>query len=86
MKQSKSKPRIWTDTLSVNRVLVVIPADRRLLGPPRRRWEDNIEMDIQEGICGALTGSSWLRIGTVEGTYDCGNEPWGSTKCGEFLY
>ena len=27
------------------------------------------------------TGSSWLRIGTG----DCGNEPSGSIKCGEFL-
>jgi len=29
------------------------------------------------------TGSSWLRIGT--GNCDCGNETWGSIKCGEFL-
>jgi hypothetical protein len=30
-----------------------------------------------------LTGTSWLRIGT--GTCECGNELWGSIKCGEFL-
>jgi hypothetical protein len=30
---------------------------------------------------GVWTGSSWLRIGTCE----CGNEPSGSIKCGEFL-
>jgi hypothetical protein len=24
------------------------PAGRRLLGKPRRRWEDNIKMDLQE--------------------------------------
>ena len=29
--------------------------------------------------------SSWLRIGTDGSTYECGNEPSGSIKCGEFL-
>jgi hypothetical protein len=31
------------------------------------------------------TGSSWLRQGQVAGTCECGNEPSGSIKCGEFL-
>jgi hypothetical protein len=30
----------------VYRVLVVIPEGRRRLGRPRRRWEDNIKMDL----------------------------------------
>jgi hypothetical protein len=34
---------------------------------------------------GAWTGLSWLRIGTVAGSCECGNEPRGSIKCGEFL-
>ena len=34
---------------------------------------------------GVGTGSSWLRIGQVAGTCDCGNEPSGSIKCREFL-
>jgi hypothetical protein len=34
---------------------------------------------------GAWTGLSWLRIGTVAGCCECGNEPPGSIKCGEFL-
>ena len=29
---------------------------------PRHRWEDNINIDLQE--VGVWTGSSWLRIGT----------------------
>jgi hypothetical protein len=33
----------------------------------------------------AWAGSSWLRIGTRAGTFEYGNEPSGSTKCGEFL-
>ena len=31
------------------------------------------------------TESSWLRIGQVAGTCECGNELSGSIKCGEFL-
>jgi len=31
------------------------------------------------------TGSSWLSKGQVAGTCECGNEPSGSIKCGEFL-
>jgi hypothetical protein len=30
------------------RVLVGRPEGRRPLGRPRRRWEDNIKMDLQE--------------------------------------
>jgi hypothetical protein len=33
----------------------------------------------------ALTGSMWLRIGTDGGYFKCGNELFGSIKCGEFL-
>jgi len=30
----------------------------RPLGRPRRRWEDNIKMDLEEVECGVCTGSS----------------------------
>jgi hypothetical protein len=47
------------------RTLVGKPERRRLLGRPRRRWEDNIKMDLREvGWGGTWTGSIWLRIGT----------------------
>jgi len=38
----------------VHRVLVGKPEGMRPLGRPRRRWEDNIKMDLQEvgGGCG----------------------------------
>ena len=38
----------------VHRVLVGKPEGKRPLGRPRRRWEDNIRMDLQEvgGSCG----------------------------------
>ena len=32
----------------VQRVLVGKPEGKRLLGRPRRRWEDNIKMNLQE--------------------------------------
>ena len=49
------------------RVLVGKPEGKRPLGRPRRRWEDNIKMDLQEVGCGVWTGLSWLRIGTGDG-------------------
>ena len=30
------------------------PEGKRPLGRPRRRWEDNIKMDIQEVGCGGM--------------------------------
>jgi hypothetical protein len=33
---------------------------------------------------GAWTGFMWLRMGQVAGTRECGNEPSGSIKYGEF--
>jgi hypothetical protein len=37
------------------------------LGRPRRRWEDNINMDLQDMGCEAWAGSIWLRISTGGG-------------------
>ena len=51
----------------VHRVLVGKIEGRRPLGRPRRRWEDNIKMDLQEVGWGAWTGLIWLRIGTGGG-------------------
>jgi len=36
------------------RVLVGKPEEKRPLGRPRRRWEDNIKMDLQEVECGDM--------------------------------
>jgi hypothetical protein len=49
------------------RILVGRPEGRRPLGRPRRRWENNIKMDLQEVGWGAWTGLIWLRIGTGGG-------------------
>ena len=56
----------WEDR-GVQRVLVGKPEGKRPLGRPRRRWEDNIKMDLQEVGRGLGTGWSWLRIGTDGG-------------------
>ena len=39
--------RMW-EGRSVHRFLVGKPEGKRSLGKPRRRWEDNIKMDLQE--------------------------------------
>ena len=51
----------------VYRDLVGKPEGKRPLGRLRRRWEDNIKMDLQDVGCGVWTGLSWLRIRTVGG-------------------
>ena len=38
------------------RVLVGKPEGRRTLGRPRRRWKDNIKLDLQEVGCGGMDG------------------------------
>ena len=38
----------------VYRVLVGKPEGKSPLGRPRRRWEDNIKMDLQEVGCGCM--------------------------------
>ena len=48
-------------------MLVGKPEEKRSLGRPRRRWDDNIKMDLREVGGGVWTGSSWLRIGTGGG-------------------
>jgi len=43
----------------VYRVLVGKPEGRRALGRPRRRWVDNIRMDLQEVGCVYM---DWIRL------------------------
>jgi hypothetical protein len=52
------------DRRGAYRALMGKPEGRRPLGRPRRRWEDNIKMDLREIGWGAQTGWIWLRIGT----------------------
>ena len=43
----------------VHRVLVVKPDGKRPLGRPRRRWYDDIKMDLQEVRCGCM---DWIDL------------------------
>jgi hypothetical protein len=42
------------------KVLVGKPEGKRPLGSPRRRWENNIKMDLQEVEC---RGIDWIELG-----------------------
>jgi hypothetical protein len=43
----------------VYRVLVWRPEGKRPLGIPRRRWEDNIKMDLREI---GIDGANWIQL------------------------
>jgi len=43
----------------VYRVLVGKPGGKRPLGRPRRRWEDNIKMDLKEMRCESM---DWIEL------------------------
>ena len=43
----------------VYRVLVGKPEGKRPLGRPRRRWENNIKMDLKEVGCGDM---DWIEL------------------------
>ena len=43
----------------VYRVLVGKPEGKRPLGRPRRKWEDNIKIDLQEVGCGVM---DWIEL------------------------
>jgi hypothetical protein len=59
--------------------LVAKPEGKRPLGRNRRRWENNIEMDLQEVGCG---GMDWIELAQDRVGW---RAPSGSIKCGEFL-
>ena len=75
------------DRGGVYRVLVGKPEGKRPFVRPRRRWEDNIKMDLQE--MGCERGYGLERAGSgqrqVAGICECGNGHPGSIKGREFL-
>ena len=64
----------------VHKVLFGKPEGKRPLGRPRRRWEENIKMDVQEVGRGCV---DWIELAQDRDRY--GNELSGSINCGEFL-
>jgi hypothetical protein len=62
----KSRRIIWAGYVArmgegrgAYRILVGKPEGKRPLGRPRRRWEDNVKMDLQEVECG---GMDWIEL------------------------
>ena len=72
---------LWVERRGVYRVMVGKPDGKRPLGRSRRRWEDNIKMDLLEVGWRVV---DWIELGQgqVAGTCECGNEPSGSIKWG----
>jgi S-ribosylhomocysteine lyase LuxS involved in autoinducer biosynthesis len=63
-------------------VLVGKPEEKRSIWRPRHRWQDNIEMVLQEVGCGDMDWIELAQDTQVAGTRECGNENSGSIKCG----
>jgi hypothetical protein len=67
-------------------VLVARPEGKRPLGRPRRRWENNIKMDLREI---GIDGANWIRLaqGRVQwrGFCEHGDEPSGSIRKQDFF-
>ena len=66
----------------VHRVLVGKPERKIPLGRPRRRWEDNIKMDLEEvgGSCG-----DWMELAQDRDRWRALVAPSGSKNAGNFL-
>ena len=67
------------------RILIGKQDKKEPLARPRRRWEDNIKMDLQEVGVGHGLDCSGLRQSQVAGFCEYGSEASDSIKCGEFL-
>ena len=66
MRVIKSRRMRWSghaarmgERRGVYRVLMGRPEGKRPLGRPRRRWEDNIKVDLQEVGCGSM---DWIDL------------------------
>jgi len=44
-------------------IIIVKPEGKRPLGRPRRRWEDNIKMDLQKVGC---VGVDWIELALAQ--------------------
>ena len=56
----------YGERTDVYRVLVGKLESKRPFGKPRRRWEDNIKMDLQEVGCGDM---DWMELAQDRGSW-----------------
>ena len=65
----------YRERRGVYSVLVGKPEGKRTLWRPRRRWEHNIKMCLEEVVCG---GTDWIELAQDRdrwrSTCECGNE------------
>ena len=59
------------------------PEGKGRLGRHKRRWKDNIKMDLQ--VVGYGLDRAGSSSGQLANTCECGNKPSISIQCGEFL-
>jgi hypothetical protein len=85
VRQIKSRKMRWAGHVArmgeerkVYKVLVGKPERKRPHGRLRRRWEDEIIMNLREIGWGGVSGFSWLRIRAGVGLCEYGDEPSGS--------
>jgi hypothetical protein len=91
----KSRRMLWAgqvarmgDSRGVYRDFERKPEEKIPLRRPRRKWENNINMDLQEVELGGGGGMYRLELAPDRdryGCFECSNEFSGSTKCREFL-
>ena len=74
----KSRRIIWGERRDACSVLVGKPKGKRPPGRPRRRWEDNIKINLQEVGCGSM---DWIDLahdrGLVVGAFECDKKTFG---------
>jgi hypothetical protein len=85
IRQIKSRRMRWAGHVAcmregrnAYRVFVGKPEGKRPLERPRHRWDNGIKMDLGEVGWGVWSGFTWLRIGPLAGSCECGDEPSGS--------
>jgi hypothetical protein len=66
----------------VYKILVGKPGRGRQLERPRNRWEDDIQIELQDIEWESV---GWIYLRQVMGCCDHSNKPSGSIKFGEFL-
>jgi hypothetical protein len=52
---------------NAHKILVGMSEAKKPLGGPRRRWEDNIKMDLWKTGLKVVNGFAWLSTGTADG-------------------
>jgi hypothetical protein len=72
------------EKINAYRLLVGKPVGKRPLGRPRRRWVDNIRMDLGEV---GWSDVDWIGLAQDRNRWNCefGIEPSGSMKCWETI-